>query len=173
MTNILTTSEAATVLRCASNDADMLALLPLIDAHIRDATGHDWTADSPIISEAKAVARMLLVRWHEDPGMIGAMNASTSATLGGAYSAALLNLEVIALRYKIFKGLDGAGGITLEGVKSGDTVSRLVGLIGVTGDRAADFETVITVDGQIQQVATGDLSGNYYRAYVVPLEGML
>jgi len=28
---------------------------------------------------------------------------------------------------------------------------------------------VITVDGQIQQVSTADLSANWYRAYLTPL----
>lgn len=41
MANILTASEASAVLRCETTDADMLALLPLVDAYIRNATGHD------------------------------------------------------------------------------------------------------------------------------------
>ncbi len=168
MANILTAAEGAVVLRCESTDADMLALLPLIDATIRDATGHDWTVDSPIRPEAKAAARMLLVRWHENPGMIG----SDSDALGGGYHAALINLEVIALRYKIFRGNDGAGAITMADVKAGDTVSTLVGIIGATGDQSTAFESVITVDGEIQQVSTSDLSDNYYRAYVLPPEAL-
>ena len=81
MTNILTASEAAVVLRCEATDADMLALLPLVDSYIRNATGHDWAADSSIRAEAKSAARMLLVLWHENPGMI---NSSSGLEIGRA-----------------------------------------------------------------------------------------
>jgi hypothetical protein len=66
MANILTATEAANVLRCDEDDPLMLDLLPAIDAHIRRATGHNWAADNPVLDDAKAAARMLLVMWHED-----------------------------------------------------------------------------------------------------------
>ena len=47
-----------------------------------------------------------------------------------------------------------------------------MGLIGVTGDQASSFEAVITVDGYIQQLSTGDLSDKWYRAYLAPLESL-
>ncbi|BCY18688.1 hypothetical protein hrd7_25370 [Leptolinea sp. HRD-7] len=165
MTNILTASEAAAVLRCESTDAAMLALLPQIDAYIKDGTGHDWTADSPIQDTAKAAARVLLVRWYEDPGRI------SDAPLHGIASL-MTQLEVIALRYKVFKGLVSAGAIAMDGVNAGDTVSKLTGLIGATGDQSAKFESVISVDGEIQQTANEDLSGIYFRAYIVPPEAL-
>lgn len=165
MTNILTTSEAATVLRCDESDADMLVLLPAVDAYIKNATGHDWTLDNPVVPEAKSAARMLLVKWHEDPGMMG----NSTAPLGYGLSACLIQLEALALRYQEFFGRDGAGSIELPGANVGDTVTSLVGLVGVTGDKKADFETMITVDGQIQQVSESDLSANAYRAFLTPI----
>lgn len=166
MTNILTIAEAASVLRCESNDPVMLGLLPGIDAYVHTATGHDWTADSPINEAAKNAARILLVLWYDSPAMV--TNGMTSLHQG--MTAVLTQLETIALRYKIFAGLAGAGSIDLPGARAGDTVSTLIGVVGVTGDHAAKFETVITQDDQIQQTSTDDLSDNYYRALLTPPE---
>jgi hypothetical protein len=74
--NILTTQEAANALRCATDDPAMLDLLPMVDAAIAEMTGHNWAADSTKSPLAKAAARILLVQWHEDPGMMAARNAS-------------------------------------------------------------------------------------------------
>jgi hypothetical protein len=165
-TNILTTEEAAAVLRCEIDDDNMLMLLPQIDAYIKMATGHDWAADDTIRPEAKAAARMLLVMWHENPAMV----ANGLATLSFGLSAALVQLEVIAMSYLYFFGLNGAGACVLSGANVGDTVSTLVGLVGVSGDQSEDFEDVITVKDQIQQVSTDDLSANWYKAYLVSVE---
>lgn len=97
-TNILTATEAAYVLRCADDEPLMLTLLPQVDAYIKMATGRDWTADATIRPEAKAAARILIVRWHEDPGSLAA-----SPSLGFGQQAALLQLGVLALE------LEGAG----------------------------------------------------------------
>jgi hypothetical protein len=92
MANILTAAEAANVLRCDVADANMLALLPSVDAYIQNATGRDWTADNPVRPEAKAAARMLMVRWHEDPGGMAAGSA-----LSFGLAACLVQLEALAL----------------------------------------------------------------------------
>ena len=93
MANILTTTEAANALRCETSDAEMLALLPLVDAYIKNATGRDWTLDATIDSTAKAAARILLVQAHEDPGAI----ARPAQALSWGLSACLLQLEALAL----------------------------------------------------------------------------
>jgi hypothetical protein len=142
-----------------------LALLPQIDTYIKDATGHDWTVDSPILDTAKSAARVLLVRWYEDPGRVNDMPLHGISSL-------LTQLEVIALRYKVFRGLVSAGAIVVDGVTTGDSVSKLTGLIGATGDQSAKFESVISEDGEIQQTADEDLSDVWFRAYVVPLEAL-
>ena len=92
--SILTAAEAATVLRTVETDQAMLDLLPQVDAYIETATGRDWTLDEPIHETAKAAARMLLVRWHEDPGMMG----QSQGLLPQGCSACLAQLEVIALQ---------------------------------------------------------------------------
>jgi hypothetical protein len=91
-TNILTAAEAATVLRCDVSDQNMLDLLPLVDHYIEMATGRDWAADAAIYPEAKTAARILLVRWHEDPGAMAAGEA-----LGPGWLAAIAQLEAKAL----------------------------------------------------------------------------
>jgi len=163
---ILTDTEAATVLRCEDDDQNMLDLLPLVDAYIKNATGHDWAADDTIRPEAKTAARMLLVMWHENPAMM----ASGLMTLSFGLSAALVQLEVIAMSYLSFSGRDGAGACTLTGAQVGDIVSTLVGLVGVSGDQSTAFEGAITVKNQIQQTSTDDLSANWYKAYLVSVE---
>lgn len=92
MANILTETEAANALRCDEDDPGMLDLLPMVDKYVENATGRDWTADNPIRPEAKAAARMLLVRWHEDPGGMAA-----GVALGWGLSSAFTQLEALAL----------------------------------------------------------------------------
>lgn len=92
MATILSETEAATVLRLSETDPNMLDLLPQVDRYITMATGRDWAADNPTRPEAKAAARMLLVMWHENPGMIGSVS-----TLNFGLSSALVQLEALAL----------------------------------------------------------------------------
>lgn len=165
MANVLNAIEAATVLRCENTDAAMLALLSQVDGYLKQATGHDWAADAVIHPAAKSAARMLLVMWFENPGMVGNMSS-----LNFGLTSALVQLESLALCYKTFEGRNGAGSITLTGVTEGDTVSTLVGVVGATGDQHTLFEAVITVDDQIQQISSSNLEGKFYRAYVIPLE---
>lgn len=167
MANILTASEGAIVLRCEATDTNLLALLPQVDAYIERATGHDWASDSTIAAEAKSAARMLLVMWHEDPGMMAAGGA-----LSFGLQAVFSQLEIIAWQYKEFTGRDGAGSISLMGARAGDTVASVTGLIGATGDQKSAFETVISVDDEIQQVSTADLSANWYRVNLTPVEDL-
>ena len=162
-TYILTATEAAVVLRCTEDDDTMLMLLPAVDAYIEMATGRDWTADDPIRQEAKNAARMLLVRWHEDPGGMAAGD-----TLGPGIRACLTQLEALARYYFTFQGLTGAGAIILPGAEEGDSVISLIGRVGVSGDQSANFESIITIDDQIQQTSSSDLSDNWYTAYLVP-----
>lgn len=96
MPNVLTPLEAATVLRCAEDDPDMLELLPLIDEHLEQATGRDWTSmiEGEIDKTAKSAARMLLVMWHEDPAMSGSENPLSQFGL----PALMIQLKAKALK---------------------------------------------------------------------------
>lgn len=164
MANLLTSSEAADILRTTTDDPNMLLLLPQIDAFIRDATGRDWTADSSIHGTAKAAARMLLVMWYENPGMVG-----NGETLSYGITAALGQLESIAMRRRkaIFYGREGAGAIVVSDLQVGDQVISLVTLYGGSGSAASSFESVVSVNGQIQQTATDDFSERLYQVEVI------
>lgn len=164
MANILTAAEAAQVLRCETTDALMLALLPSVDAYIKQATGHDWAADSTIHDSAKSAARILITLWHENPAMTG----SSSSNLSAGLSACLAQLEALALRYMIFEGLPGAGYISLPNAHEGDTVTALIGVVGVSGDQSAKFESVISLDGYIEQTSSDDLEDKFYRVLLTP-----
>ena len=97
MANILSEEEAAAILRCDADDPNMLQLLPQVDAYIKNATGVDWAPEDDSYEEArpeaKAAARMLLVRWHEDPGGM----ASGSSALGVGFNAAIMQLKALVL----------------------------------------------------------------------------
>ena len=164
MANILTTAEAASVLRCTVDNEEMLRLLPQVDAYIKRATGRDWAADPVVAPEAKNAARMLLVLWFENPGMI----ASGIATLNHGLTAALVQLEAMALNYHIFEGLPGVGFITIPGIQRGSVVASVTGIIGSSGDQSAGFETVISLDEHLKQVVSSDLSGKWFRAHIIP-----
>jgi hypothetical protein len=165
MANILTAAEAAQVLRCAADEALMLALLPSVDAYIRNATGHDWAADTTIHNTAKAAARILITLWHENPAMIG-----VESSLHHGMRAVLSQLEALALRYRFFEGLPSSGYITITGVKEGDTVEELVGLVNAIGDQSAKFAAFIEFDGLLEQTSSADLEDMYFRALILPLE---
>lgn len=61
------------------------------------------------------------------------------------------------IRTKVLTGRNGAGAVTAAGLSVGDKVVGAVNLTDGT-DASADFEATITVAGQIQQAAVGDLS---------------
>lgn len=163
MANILTAAEAAIVLRCETTDPDMLQLLPLVDTYIENATGRNWAGDSPIPPEAKTAARILLVRWHEDPG--GMSNA-----MGPALSAALTQLEAVRLHYVEIEGLSRSGYIFLPMAHEGDRATSVIGLTaGLTGDQSALFEVVISENSYFKQLADTNLDDKYFRVYLTPL----
>jgi hypothetical protein len=164
-TYILTATEASDMLRCEVDDALMLTLLPQVDAFIKTTTGRDWAAETNPPGQAKNAARILMVRWHEDPG-----GMATNQALDWGLQACLLQLKAFARLYKVFQGRNGAGSIDLVGALAGDTVDSLVGKIGKTGDQSAGFEAVITKDNQIQQTSTEDLSADWFEAHLTPVE---
>lgn len=168
MPNILTAGEGARALRCDETDQLMLDLLEQVDAYILRATGRSWGADTPVEPSAKAAARMLLVLWHSDPGMM----AVDAGALGFGSRACLTQLEALAQRWTVFEGTAGTGIITLPGAKAGDTVSTLVGKVGISGDQRASFESVISYDGYIQQLDTADLTDKFFQVLLIPAEAV-
>jgi|SaaInl4_150m_RNA_FD_contig_31_1242168_length_2915_multi_3_in_0_out_0_5 hypothetical protein len=167
MTNILTAAEASGVLRgVAEDDAELLALLPLIDTYIERATGRDWAVDNPIDNGAKAAARMILVQWHENPAQVG---ASGLRSLNLGIDAALTQLEAEALKHREYQieGASTTGYIYLEKARKGDQVEALVGIWGVSGDQSDKFESVISQDYYIQQTSSSDLSDNAYKVTLI------
>jgi hypothetical protein len=165
MTNILSAADAAKFLKCEVDDPSMLLLLPQIDAYIMRSTGRDWAAEDPIPQEAKSFARGLLVRWHEDPGVL---NASQEAVLTGSLLACAQQLRAMAGYYFLFEGLPGAGMIAMPGVSEGDKVMWVKGKVNIAGDQTDKFESVITWDGFLQQISSEDLDRTYLEAYILP-----
>lgn len=160
MPNILTAAEAATVLRTTTTDPDMLALLPLVDAYIKRATGRDWAVDTSIAPEAKSAARILLVQWHEDPGQVG--DGAGSIGLAGA----LTQLESMGEIYE-FHGVTGPGYVALDGADVGDQVAGLVEIAPTPSDAKALFESVISYAGRIQQVSGANLALHTFRIRLI------
>ncbi len=159
MTNILTAAEAASAIRTDATDADLLALLPLVDAFVNRATGRDWTQDGTINPLAKNAARMLIVQWYDNPAQMGDGNA-----LAFGLKNTLMQLESEALKYRKyeFEGVNGGGGILIDGARVGDDVVKLVGVYGASGSQTASFESEISEENQLQQTSSADLSENRY-----------
>ena len=156
MSNILTPSEAADYVRTEQSDTVMLMLLDQVDAYIKSATGRDWAADTVKNPLARMCAGIILVAWYDDPSQMG-MGPQNATN-------ALVQLEVAALKYRkySFFGNSSAGPISIPGAMEGDDVIKLVGVQGVSGDQTANFESVISDDGYIDQTSTSDLSDNIY-----------
>ncbi len=163
--NILSSAEAAAILRCDEDDPSMLIMLPWIDADIKRRTGRDWSADLVIHPLAKRLATFLLIKAHEDPGDL---NPNQATALSAGVLAATIQLQAEALYYHTFEGLTGPGSIEIRNAKRGDSVISLYGRVGAIGDQAAKFETVITEDGYLQQIASEDLTLKFYTAHLVP-----
>ena len=68
-----------------------------------------------------------------------------------------MSLKVLNNLYASVQGLNGAGSISLVGTRVGDVVTVLTG---TALQRGVYFEETISVDDQIQQTFTGDLSGS-------------
>ncbi len=90
MANILTAAEAALILRCDVADPLMLALLPSVDAYIKNGTGRDWAKDSTIDATAKAAALLYIDCLHE--------GGWPSEGLRLAFDSLLVQLEALALQ---------------------------------------------------------------------------
>ena len=159
MADILTAQQAANALRVETADLRMLDLLPQVDEFIERATGRDWTQDATKNPVAIAAATMLLVIWFENPGMIG-----QEVSLPFGLVATLSQLEAETLKYRRYTiaGSNGAGGIPLPGAEIGDDVISVTGIHGVSGSQVANFESEISVAGQLQQTSGSDLSDNIY-----------
>lgn len=66
-----------------------------------------------------------------------------------------------------FSGHNGAGACTATGLVVGDRILSVTGLAsGTVGDQSAKFESVVSVNDQIQQSSATDLSANVYMASV-------
>ena len=156
MTNILTDAQAANFVRTSAADAVMLQLLPLVDEYLKNATGHDWASDATKHNAAVTAAGMLLIHWYDNPALIGHAPVTVRNTL--------VQLEAEALKYRKFEfeGINCAGGISVSGARKGDVVVKLIGTYGVSGDQSANFESTVSVDDQVQQTSSSDLSDNLY-----------
>ena len=156
MTNILTAAQAANFIRTEATDAIMLQYLPLVDQYLESATGHDWAVDGTIHPTAITAAGVLIVYWYDNPTAFGQTPTSLAAIL--------VQLEAEALKYRKyeFAGASGAGAISIEGARKGDVVQSLVGVYGVSGSQTSKFESIVSVDGQLQQTDAADLSDNLY-----------
>lgn len=79
----------------------------------------------------------------------------------------------ILLKAGVFVGKNAAGAIATTGTKKGDLIGLIVGTLTVGGPLIAkipgtDFEQIITVDDQIQQLVATDLSTYTYWAVIFP-----
>ncbi len=156
MSNILTAAQAANFIRTSVTDAVMLQLLPLVDDYIKNATGHDWASDASVDNTALVAAGMLLTFWYDNPSMVGQAPLAVRSTL--------MQLEAKAMNYRKyqFNGGSTSGSVAFDEARIGDVVIKLIGVYGVSGDQSSKFESIITVDGQIQQTNSSDLSDNQY-----------
>jgi hypothetical protein len=159
MPNILTATQAANALRVSNTDVRLVDLLPQVDEYIKNATGHDWSLDATINPTAISAATLLIVQWFDNPSMIG-----TEGSLGHGLTAALTQLEALALKYRKsqFEGISGGGSIYLPGALKGDDVISLVGVYGLSGSQSSKFESEISEDDYILQTYSGDLSDNLF-----------
>ena len=158
MSNILTAAEAANFLRTEATDAVLLQLLPLVDQHLLNATGHDWAADTSIHPTAKIAAGVTLVYWYDNPGALGQSPDMLTSLL--------MQLEAEAMKYRKyhFEGAGGAGSGWLPGAREGDVVLSLTGVYGISGNQATLFESSVSEENYLVQTSSSDLSEKQFVA---------
>lgn len=89
-------------------------------------------------------------------------SSTTKAVTPAGLEGAIANIDALS-----FVGHNNTGACTLTGVKVGDEVLSVTGVAsGTVGVQGAKFETVITVNDQIQQTDAGNLSANVYVASI-------
>jgi hypothetical protein len=69
-------------------------------------------------------------------------------------------------QHALITGKNGTAAIPLPGVIAGDRVVD-VRNVTTTGSEASNFETTISVAGQLQQTSASNLSGNQYWAITI------
>jgi hypothetical protein len=81
---ILSTQEAADALGYSAPDElpgrVTSIILPGISDYLKTATGKDWSDSAD--PTAKLVAAILLVRWNDDPGLMGKVDNSDKGLIG-------------------------------------------------------------------------------------------
>ena len=94
---ILNIQEAAEVLGYTSPDEMpgnvSSIILPAVDDFLKTATGKDWGADNSIDPTAKIAASVLLVRWFDDPGLFGKVDAGIISLAGQLAAKALIEVN--------------------------------------------------------------------------------
>ncbi len=89
-------------------------------------------------------------------------------TIGGIGWKDDLDDNFTSLQLIAFAGKNGAGACTATGLAVGDKILSVTGVAaGTVGTQATLFETVVTVDDQIQQSSATNLSSNIYLALVL------
>lgn len=99
------------------------------------------------------------------------LTVGTSTTANEWITASAVN-EALAGNYPssnettlAFSGHNGAGACTATGVVVGDRILSVTGVAsGTVGDQSASFESVVSVNDQIQQTSVSNLSANVYLA---------
>lgn len=91
-------------------------------------------------------------------------------TIGGIGWVDDVNDSAEAYEIILFAGKNGAGACTATGLNAGDKILSVTGtVVGLVGDQSAGFESVVTVDDQIQQSSESNLSANLYMALILKM----
>lgn len=93
MVNILTAEQGADIVGADPEDTRLLLMLPQVDAAVEEATGRDWTQDTPIHPIAQRAAMCRLAIDYD----LGAMLPQQNAVMERAYVTACAQLETIAV----------------------------------------------------------------------------
>lgn len=137
-----------------------------------DATGLTKMADGFLAASAGARAKMA-------DGFLSADATGRAKMADGFIQNAKLaagtmqttKLATTGIKVLRFDGVGAAGPCTLTGAVIGDRVLFILGTTVATGVSVVggtDFESVITVDDEIQQSLAGDLTGNDYWVVLIP-----
>lgn len=104
MANILTAAEGADIASASSTDARLLMVLSQVDSTIQQATGRDWTKDSPVHPIAKRAAMCRLAIDYD----LGTLTPQQNAVLERAYTSALAQLETLAVGLSALDNVNAA-----------------------------------------------------------------
>jgi hypothetical protein len=148
--------------------------VPYLEASIDDRCDHQlWVGSTQDLTDPNVMSKLISDGKPVDPTIAAAAFGPQAILYSGDKDGFIDNRGTLGPS-GIFKNLlsanittPGPGPITVAGTSVGQSVAIVADIFGDVPTLSADFETTISVDGQIQQTSSDDFSGTQIMVTIV------